>query len=107
LIHSSTAAATEIAQQISETQIWNSIYIGHTAQQLQPSCHHFQGQREMGNAIVSFYNNLFSEPLEKRPIPANIDFKAISFTAAVNLEQEVWSAINSFAGDKAPGPQLL
>ena len=59
--------------------------------------------------ISRFYRQLYSEYVAHRPVLDNVEFSRISKEDAIWLErpfdeEEVFGGINSFNGDKVPGP---
>ncbi len=63
---------------------------------------------EINTKIVNFYNNLFTEVRVRRPTLDNLPFSNIDSEEAEGLEkafnEEVFEAVQSMNGDKAPGP---
>jgi hypothetical protein len=59
--------------------------------------------------IVSYYESLFSEPMNWRPQLDNLEFDRLNVEEASSLEdpfeeREVWEVIKGMDRDKAPGP---
>ena len=69
----------------------------------------FTDPADINLKIVEFYQNLFSETGGQRPLLDNLPFSGIDEADRANLdsqfsEEEVFGAVSSMCGDKAPGP---
>ena len=66
-------------------------------------------QDEIGEGLVSFYSELFSDDEVRRPLLDGLSFSSIDEEDSLVLdrsftEEEVWEVVKVMAGDKAPGP---
>ena len=66
-------------------------------------------QTAIGEGLVNFYSNLFSNEALRRPLLDNLPFSSIAEEDDLVLDrqftkEEVWGVVKKMAGDKAPGP---
>ncbi|CAN1170807.1 hypothetical protein LINPERHAP2_LOCUS29203 [Linum perenne] len=67
------------------------------------------GQRDIAEAAVSFYKQLYEESTLIRPFASEVISKALPSALATSLEapvtvEEIWLAVRSCGAGKAPGP---
>ena len=95
---------TKFFQQIANANRRNN-YI----ERLQHGDQQWRSETEIRDGIVGFYQGLYSEREDWRPVLGGVEFNTIDSAEALQLEgpfaeEEVVTALNQMSGEKAPGP---